>query len=89
MDPKLSDSMPAQQDSKMPATFSDNMPSDAPAYAGEGGSQDAPQVAISRDSQSQNAEWVNLQEKGPDWETADKKTGSEWELTDRKEGSNG
>lgn len=89
MDPKLSDNMPAQQDSSMASRFSDNMPSDAPAYAGEGGSPDATPVEIMRDSTPQDAEWMNVEEKGSDWETEDKKAGSEWELTDRKEDSNG
>lgn len=85
MDPKLSDSMPAQQDSQLPATFAATMESDAPPYAGEGGSPDAPVVAISRDSTQTDPLWVNNDDKGADWQTEDKKTGSEWEMTDRKE----
>jgi len=84
---KLSAKMPAQMDSTLPAKREATMPSDSQQTGG--GSMNPPVVAIVRDSKPQDNEWVNLQEKGPEWETAEKKTGSEWELTDRKEGSNG
>ena len=85
---ELSAKMPAQMDSTLPAKREARMPSDS-QQTGGGGPMTAPVVAISRDSAPQDNQWVNLQEKGPAWETAEKKTGGEWELTDRKEGENG
>lgn len=80
---KRSSSMPAQMDSSLPASQPATMES-APT-ATPSGSAMAPVVAISRDS-AQGGQWSNMTEKGPSWETTDKKTGSDWEATDRKEG---
>lgn len=79
----LSAKMPAQMDSTLPAKREASMPSDSQLTGG--GSMKPPSVAIVRDSQSNDPQWVNVNESGPKWETADKKTGNEWELTDRKE----
>lgn len=92
MDPKLSDSMPAQQDSTLAAKMPDRMSSDAPAYAGEGGSKDAPQDPISNQSQPQDAEWqCTDRERGISHETADRVNGEKigWETTDRNNTAEG
>lgn len=85
---ELSAKMPAMMDATLPAKMDDQMPSDS-QMTGGGESMQAPVVAIIRDSQPNDNQWMNLQEKGPAYETADKKTGADWELTDRKEGENG
>lgn len=84
---KLSDKMPAQMNSTLAAKMPSTMESDAPAYAGEGGSDDAPVVPISRDSAQQDPQWDNLNEVGEKWNTTDKKTGKcgDWQACDRVE----
>lgn len=81
---KLSAKMPAQMDSTLPAKMDDSMPSDTQKTGG--GLPNNPIVPVITKSPQNDPQWVNLQEKGPDWETADKKIGEAWEVTDREEG---
>lgn len=81
---QLSAKMPAQMDSTLPAMGPATMPSDSQVTGG-GGPMTPPVVQISRDSTQTDPQWINVDDKGASWETADKKLGSTWEMTDRKE----
>jgi len=85
---KLSDQMPAQMDSTLPAKMPDSMPSQAKPTAG-GGSDDAPVVPIATTIPTQSQQVDNLNLVGEKWQTTDKKTGSSWEVTDRVESNKG
>lgn len=86
----LSAKMPATMDATQAAKKPATMESDAPPVGG--GNPNPPQTPISRDSQSQDAQWVNMNEAAQkDWQTGDKKTGPSdgWSSGDRKEGEVG
>jgi len=87
---KLSDKMPAQQDSTLAARMPAKMDSDAPAYKGEGGSDDPADSPIAQKSTG-GVDWQSINEKGESWQTADKKTGpgDGYSLQDRKETDTG
>lgn len=89
---KLSDRMPAQQDSTLPAKMPDMIPSDAPPYAGEGGSDDAIVMEISRDTKRDSRlSWECVDDQKGDWQTTDAKsgTGKMWEASDDIEAPEG
>lgn len=82
----LSAKMPATMDSTLPAKLDACLPSDSQKTGG--GLATNPIVPVIIQSPPSDSMWVNLQEKGPLWETVDKKTGENWEANDRKEGEN-
>ena len=85
MNPKLSDHMPAQQDSMLPAKMDASQESDAPAYPGEGGSDTAPTIDMSQMT-PKTVKWENVDDNKPGWEIGtDEQKGPSWELEDRKD----
>lgn len=82
---KLSDKMPSQMDPMMSPRMPAQMESNAPPYAGEGGSDDPAVVPIVNQSSYGSVTCQSIsQNSGPAWETADNKTGSAWMASDRK-----
>lgn len=84
--------MPATQDSQLAPRMAAKMESDAGPFPGEGGSPDAPQEPIKRDSSQSDPEWQNLNDMHGDRVMAsDQKTGAAdgWSATSRMESDQG
>lgn len=81
----LSAKMPATQPATMEAKMPSQIASDAPPYAGEGGSDDAPDVETSQQSTG-GVEWQAINDNKPGWEIGnDEQKGPTWEMEDRKD----
>lgn len=82
---ELSAKMPAMVDSRLPAQDPATRPSDT-SNTGDGGSDDAPVVEISRDTPKPSVTWESINDNKPGWDigTAEQK-GPEWELADRRD----
>ena len=88
---KLSAKMPSQMDAKLPAKMPDSMPSDSQT-TGDGRSDDAPVVEISRDTKRDSRlTWESIDDQKGDWQATDAKsgTGKLWEASDDIEGPEG
>lgn len=82
----ISAKMPAQQDPKGPSQSPAQVASDAPETGG--GSEKAPAVAISLDTQRDSqVTWESTDGTGEDWQAVDEKTGPSdgYSLQDRKD----
>jgi hypothetical protein len=83
----LSSKMPASVDSTLSSKDPSTRPSDS-QNTGDGGSDDAPQVDIVRDTPKSPVTWEAINDNKPGWDIGvdeQKAVGKGWEMTDRKD----
>ena len=81
----LSAKMPAQVDSTLPAKDPATRPADTQP-TGDGGSDDAPITEIVNKSGPPTVHWESINDNKPGWEIGeDEQKGPKWETADRKD----